>query len=141
MSLDQILRIIQANWQAIFLLPICFLVAGILAKYAGRRDNDSKPHPNDLAVNTTLLLMALSKISGDFVDTLTKKPNEPVSTLAGPFYWIFGVTTLLLFSMVLDRFWSWRKSNPENKAFWRGILLPDATCLIIFASYQIYRFQ
>lgn len=129
--------IIANKWTHIIAIPLFLLFIGVLARRLGRRDGDTSPRLNDLAVGTSILLMAFSALITDFrnVDTPEASTNQLLI--------LIGVMFSTFISIDHDRYKSWERDCeglPTNKKkLWNGIVLPNLASLLIFVCYQAYK--
>jgi hypothetical protein len=120
-------------------LPVLFLIVGVLARRLGRRDGDDTPRPNDWAAATSVLLMNLGKVSGDLIEAVRKKSS--VDDTLNIMWWILGLGCMTFFSISRDRYDSWVVADEFDKRrrfkrFWGGIVIPNAIAVLIFGVYQ-----
>ena len=57
------------------MVPLAFLIIGVLARRLGRRDGDDTPRRNDWAAATTVLLMGMGKIAGDLLEAASRQAD------------------------------------------------------------------
>jgi hypothetical protein len=114
-------------------LAAVFVVVGILAKYAARRDNDPSPKINELAVSTSISLMTLSKIFSDLLSAAIPSHETLLFAAIG-----FGG---ILFFVVMERFTSWHVTqSPPKKKIWIGIVAPDVIAISVLFLYYWLRY-
>jgi len=122
-------------WFQVVAVPVILMFVGVLARRLGRRDGDDSPGMNDLAVGSTLLLMALGTILGDLRETQASISELP--------WWLIGVLLATFLSLDHDRFRSWERNTEglptKNKRIFIGIIVPDVLCFVVFASYQAHK--
>ena len=127
--------VLISPWFQIAAVPLILMIVGVLARRLGRRDGDDSTGRNDWAVGSTLLLMALGTILGDLRDTPAHLSDLP--------WWLSGVLLAAFISLDHDRFRSWERDSAglptKNKRIFIGIIMPDALCFVVFASYQAHK--
>ncbi len=137
------LNLTSTQWLQVIILPILFVVIGMLAKRLGRKDGDDSPRINDWAVSTSIILMTFGKIAADLVE-FEGKTNPNVQT-HNPVWWLFGVLLTIFISIEHDRFRSWKKDEngliTKEKSLFVGIILPNFASIMVFISYHLYKFM
>ena len=119
------------------IIPVIFIVIGIIAARLGRKDGDTSPLKNTMCVGTSVILMSLSVIITDGIIHISS-PNSP---LAGS-YWVFLLLFIFLifYSIDNDRYASWERDGEGNptdaKKVWAGIVIPNFLALVSFVGYQ-----
>lgn len=123
---------LRALWFQNFVVPILFLVVGVLANRLGRKDGDSSPPLNLCAAGTSILLMSLA---ATFTD-LGRVSTQDTTILI----WILVFMVMLFISIDFDRYGSWERDNegyPTNrKHFMKGIVAPNIIGISLFIGYR-----
>jgi hypothetical protein len=127
-------RIFASDGFSFIGVPLIFVVLGVLSKWIGRRDGDTAPHRNELAVGSSVMLMTTGKIIADAC-----APGAKVPTLL---LWA-GIGVLLVYtSAAFDRHLSWvpnPTSMSNEKRWFLGIIFPNAVALCFFGGYQYFK--
>ena len=122
-----------SSWYSNIVLPILFVILGVLANRLGRQDNDVNPKRNLWAVGTPVLLMSLG--------TLLSEIGKSESNIQAHSIWLTIFLFLLFLSIDIDRYGSWvrdEEGNPTNyKKVFTGIICPDIISVIAFYIYRI----
>jgi drug/metabolite transporter (DMT)-like permease len=115
------------------ILATAFVILGIFAKLAARRDNDPALKINDLAVSTSVSLMTLSKIFADLF--AAGSPSHELLLAAA-----VGSPTFLFF-VLWERYFSWHEPphTPPRKKFWWGIVIPNIMAMSVLFLYYWLR--
>jgi hypothetical protein len=120
--------------QEAFTLAAAFVILGVLAKFAARRENDVSLKRNELAISPSVSLMTLSKI---FADLFAKNGNtsHPLFLAA-----VLGIVALFFFA-TLERYTSWHEPSvgPPRKKIWLGIIIPDILAISVLFLYYWLR--
>ena len=115
------------------LVPLVFVVIGVLASRLGRRDNDSSPMRNHFAVATSVILMSLATAISDL--GLGGALDSYILV------WILGYLVLLWISVDFDRFSSWERDESglptDRKNLWKGIIGPNTVAVGAFFLYRV----
>lgn len=117
-------------------VPLIFLLLGTLSKWLGRREGDTAPHRNELAVGTSVFVMTTGKIASDLC-----APKAHVATLLA---WALLTFICIFASAGVDRHLSWvpNATGASNRKRWLlGILLPDVVALSVFWAYQYMKIR
>lgn len=116
------------------LIPIAFIVIGILAARLGRRDGDTSPLGNTYAVGTSVAIMCLSTA----IVECFKAPSGSRETFL---YWILIFSLFTWWSTDRDRYSSWERDQngepTDKKDTTQGIVVPNIVAIVLFVTYQI----
>ena len=117
--------------------PIVSIFIGVGANLLGLRDSDKAPKRNCLAVGTAIFLMMVGLILADMREHI-RNPNT-IESCTG---WIMVLLFMLFFSLVNDRFFSWKedKNGEYQKRLFFGILIPTIMACAVLILYQLDRF-
>jgi hypothetical protein len=121
-------------------VPVVFLIIGVLARRLGRRDGDDSPRPNDWAAGTSVILMGLGKAMSDLLDIYVRKRGDPANVAL----WIIGLLLAAFISIDRDRYASWvvKEGKPSrDRRLWGGIVFPNAVALLIFTAYRYMKLK
>jgi len=124
--------IFKSPWFQNLVVPIIFLVIGILANRLGRKDSDKTPLVNLWAAGTTILLMSL-------VATISDLGRANVTDITN-LIWIVVFLVMLFISIDFDRYGSWERDEEglptDCKHIVRGIVAPNIIGISLFIGYR-----
>ena len=132
---DQLLALIVQT----AVVPLAFLIVGVLARRLGRRDGDDTPRRNDWAAATTVLLMSMGKVAGDLLEAASKRADT-----LDIVWWLLGLLFATFISVDRDRYASWVLAGTQPtrlKRIWGGIVFPDMVAVLLFSAYQYIKLK
>lgn len=116
-----------------YVLPLIFVILGVVVNLLGRRDNSRHIFRNDLAVGSTVCLLSISTVFSD----VHYASSDQLAEFLG---WLLLMIAVLLGSLLNDRFGSWDRDGNgdplEVKRWFFGIILPIAVSCALFIIYK-----
>lgn len=122
-----------------YLLPLVFVLLGVLANMLGKKDGQQHDFSTDLAVGSTVFLLSISTVFADMYASRKLAQPPPLDAF---FAWLMFFLVLLLASLVNDRFNSWVKDGQGRKLERKhGIWGVGVPVILSFGFFVLYKWE